>query len=73
MENPTEYYKKHGPMTTAGPFRSELQTFPHEVAELCELIQGNLIHRELAALEDQLRVRKLVFNAMRQVQEPITS
>jgi hypothetical protein len=49
MEDANDYYKRHGPMTTAGPFHSELQVFPKSVADLCRVIQGNLIHRDLAA------------------------
>jgi hypothetical protein len=49
MEDANDYYKRYRPMTTAGPFHSELQVFLKSVADLCRVIQGNLIHRELAA------------------------
>jgi len=49
MEDAKDYYKGHGPMTTPGPLRSELYSLPIGVAELCKVIQGVLIHRELAA------------------------
>jgi hypothetical protein len=49
MEDAKEYYKGHGPMTTPGPLCSELHVFPRGVAELCKVIQGLLVHRELAA------------------------
>ncbi|MBV8773656.1 MAG: transglutaminase domain-containing protein [Deltaproteobacteria bacterium] len=49
MEDAKRYYKGHGPMTTPGPDRSQLNALPKGLAELCRITQGNLIHRELAA------------------------
>jgi hypothetical protein len=48
MENPLGYYAHHGAMTAAGPHRAELQTLPREIGALCEVIQGVLIHRDMA-------------------------
>jgi transglutaminase superfamily protein len=48
MENPREYYAHHGAMTAAGPHRAELQKLPREIGALCKVIQGVLIHRDMA-------------------------
>jgi hypothetical protein len=49
MEDAKNYYKAHGAMTAPGSYGSELGALPKSVAELCNVIQGNLIHRDLAA------------------------
>jgi hypothetical protein len=56
MEDLRDYYKKHGPMTTGGPYGSELRAFPNGIAEVCKIIQGDLIHRELAIWLYDLRL-----------------
>ncbi len=48
MENPREYYRHCGPMTSVGAHRAEFSTLPGDVAALCEVIQGVLIHRDMA-------------------------
>jgi len=48
MENLREYYAHHGAMTAAGPYGAELQSLPREIGALCEVIQGVLIHRDMA-------------------------
>ncbi len=48
MEDAKDYYKKHGPMKAAGSSRSQLSALPRSVAELCKVVQGTLIHRDLA-------------------------
>jgi len=48
MENSRKYYAHHGAMTAAGPHRAELRTLPREIGALCEVIQGMLIHRDMA-------------------------
>jgi transglutaminase superfamily protein len=48
MENLLEYYAHHGAMTAAGPYGAELQSLPREIGALCEVIQGVLIHRDIA-------------------------
>jgi hypothetical protein len=48
MENAKDYYKKPGPMKPAGSSRSQLSALPRSVAELCKVVQGTLIHRDLA-------------------------
>jgi hypothetical protein len=48
MENARAYYQNHGPMTATGPLSAEFGTLPTDLASLCEIIQGVLIHRDLA-------------------------
>ena len=48
MEDAKDYYKKHGPMKAAGSYRSQLSALPRSVAELRKVVQGTLIHRDLA-------------------------
>jgi len=48
METPQEYYKSVGPMTDARTDAKELRELPAAVAKLCEVVQGLLIHRDMA-------------------------
>lgn len=48
MENPQEYYKGTGPMTALGAHADEFRKLPREIAALCEVVQGVLIHRDIA-------------------------
>ncbi len=48
MEKPQEYYRNDGPMTAAGAYRGELSVLPNDLASLCEIVQGVLIHRDMA-------------------------
>ena len=48
METPQEYYKQDGPMTAAGARAEEFRALPKDVAGLCEVVQGVLIHRDIA-------------------------
>lgn len=48
MQNPREYYAHHGAMTAAGVYGAELHSLPREIGALCEVIQGLLIHRDIA-------------------------
>ena len=52
MKLPAEldYYTGFGPMTDAGPYADELRELPGGVGELCEVVHGLLIHRDLAFL-----------------------
>ncbi|HUA33253.1 MAG TPA: transglutaminase-like domain-containing protein [Candidatus Binataceae bacterium] len=45
METPQEYYKYHGPMTAGA---AGLGSLPRDVGKLCEIVQGVLIHRDIA-------------------------
>lgn len=49
MENPQEYYRHHGPMTAMDARAAEFSALPTGVAAICEVIQGVLIHRDMAA------------------------
>jgi hypothetical protein len=49
MENPQEYYRHHGPMTSLAARAADLSALPTDVAALCEVVQGVLIHRDMAA------------------------
>jgi hypothetical protein len=48
METPQEYYKHDGPMTALGAHAEELRALPTDIASLCEIVQGVLIHRDIA-------------------------
>lgn len=48
MENPQEYYKSFGPMTAPGAHGAELTALPKDLGALCEIVQGVLIHRDMA-------------------------
>jgi len=48
METPQEYYRHDGPMTAPGAHAEEFSKLPRDVARLCEVVQGLLIHRDIA-------------------------
>ena len=48
MENPREYYTASAPMAAAGARAAELRALPNDLAKLCEVIQGVLVHRDMA-------------------------
>lgn len=48
MESSHEYYKQHGPMTTPLGHARELKRLPTDIATLCQIVQGVLIHRDMA-------------------------
>ncbi len=48
METPQDYYRRSGPMTSVDAHLAELSGLPRDVAALCEIIQGVLIHRDVA-------------------------
>jgi hypothetical protein len=48
METPQEYYKYDGPMTALGATANEFRALPTDLASLCEVVQGVLIHRDIA-------------------------
>jgi len=50
MESPQEYYKSHGPMTALDARATNLGALPKDLAALCEVVQGLLLHGELASL-----------------------
>jgi hypothetical protein len=48
METPQKYYQRSGPMTALGAHAAEFRAMPRDIASLCEVIQGVLIHRDIA-------------------------
>ncbi len=48
MQTSQEYYKHSGPMTALGAHVEEFTALPRELASLCEVVQGTLIHRDIA-------------------------
>jgi hypothetical protein len=48
METAREYYKGDGPMTALGAPAAEFRALPRDIGALCEVVQGVLIHRDIA-------------------------
>ena len=48
MQSPQEYYRHDGPMTALGAHADEFRAMPTDLASLCEIVQGVLIHRDIA-------------------------
>ena len=48
MENPREYYTGTGPMTALGAHAGEFRNLPKDLGSMCEVVQGVLIHRDIA-------------------------
>jgi len=48
MTQPQEFYLANGPMNGAGGGSPALRDLPHGVRPLCEIVQGALIHRDIA-------------------------
>lgn len=48
METAQDYYRRHGTMSAAGAKTPELRRLPRDIGRLCEVIQGVLIHRDIA-------------------------
>src|SRR5579862_5587154 len=48
MENPLGYYRSFGPMTALGAHGAEFSAIPRDIASLCEVVQGVMIHRDIA-------------------------
>ncbi len=48
MESPQQYYLGHGPMTADGAASPEFNSMPSDLGELCNAIQGVLIHSDIA-------------------------
>jgi len=49
METPQQYYLGHGAMTAKGARFAELSALPTDLAQLCDAIQGVLIHSDITA------------------------
>jgi len=48
MEDVRDYYKAAVPMASAGKRATELRELPQDLAKQCEVIQGVLVHRDMA-------------------------
>src|SRR5258708_36372464 len=48
MENPQDYYQGYTSMSAAGARAAELRALPNDLAKQCEIIQGVLVHRDMA-------------------------
>jgi hypothetical protein len=48
MENSHDYYTGEAPMASAGARAAELRALPPELATQCEVVQGILVHRDMA-------------------------
>ena len=58
VENLKEYYQGHGPMTAPGTHAAEFNKLPTNLAALCEVVQGVLIHRDMAPFLYNLNLSK---------------
>src|SRR5258705_9888319 len=58
VENLKEYYQGHGPMTAPGTHAAEFDQLPTDLAALCEVVQGVLIHRDIAPFLYNLNLSK---------------
>lgn len=50
MDSAQEYYKRAGPMSGLGAHTAQVRALPESIEALCKVIQGTLIHRDLAFL-----------------------
>jgi len=50
MEIAPDFYRAHGPMGAAGKWATELRSLPDDIGALCRIVQGVLVHRDLASL-----------------------
>jgi hypothetical protein len=48
VETAQDYYRGHGAMSAPGSRAAELRGLPPDIGSLCEIVQGVLIHRDLA-------------------------
>ena len=48
MEDLFDYYQREAPMASAGPRAAELRALPTDLAKQCEVVQGILVHRDMA-------------------------
>jgi hypothetical protein len=48
VESPQEYYQHHSPMTAPGKRAVEFSALPEDVEALCKIVQGVLIHQDMA-------------------------
>jgi len=58
MESAQDYYARHGALTAAGVRSAELHALPRDIEGLCKIVQGLLIHRDIAPWLYDLRLSK---------------
>src|SRR5262245_11197176 len=58
MESPQEYYAHAGLITAAGTSAAAVRALPRDIAQLCPLVQGLLIHRDIGPWLYNLRLSK---------------
>jgi transglutaminase superfamily protein len=56
MQRAQEFYLSHGPMGAPDQAAAELRSLPHDVKELCGVVQGLLVHRDIAPWLYQLKL-----------------
>ena len=56
MENPRDFYTGDAPMTSAGAWAADLRALPSDLAKQCEIVQGVLVHRDMAPWLYDLRL-----------------
>ena len=44
FDDPLTYYAQHGPITNPGKFSRQFADLSHEIPELCQIVQGFLLH-----------------------------
>ena len=62
METPQQYYLGHGPMTAKGARFAELGALPTDLGQLCDAIQGVLIHSDITAWLYDLKLPEVRLN-----------
>jgi len=55
-ETPQEYYKGSGPMTALAGDAMQFRALPKDISALCEIVQGVLIHRDIAPFLYQVKL-----------------
>jgi Transglutaminase-like superfamily len=62
METPQQYYLGHGPMTAKGARFAELSALPTDLGQLCDAIQGVLIHSDMTAFLYDVKLPEMRVN-----------
>ncbi len=74
MESAQEYYRSHGSMTAPDANASAFRDLPRDLAALCAVVQGVLIHRDIAPWLYSLKLPKERYDLanVRSVREMLT-
>lgn len=62
MEPQLEYYKSSAPMTAPGKYAAELRELPRDIGKLCEVIQGLILHRDIAPFAYDVKFSEARYN-----------